>query len=253
MTATRRFSRKSKAKPDKSAASTTSALDKSPPVRALSSGEIKSKSGLQPSPKKESFISKLVRKLVPCVAPNDRAHPVEIEVIDGPIAPSRPPEPLVTSEKQQVTQDDQKDNDREAALHAPTLPPQDPSTVVADMDTHSPTPPKAVQPPPETSGPTGGSSQPPPDIFSPTPVAPSDPSHSMQNNTHVHPGDVTQSTVTESEGGFTDDEAHADSDEVEADEADPMEEDDEDTLIMNGGAGIPMGPVSVTSRDPRQH
>jgi len=248
-TAPRRFSRKSKPRPEKSAASTTSALDKSPPVRALSNGENKSKSGLQPSPKKESFISKLVRKLVPCVAPNERAHVVEIDTIDtqGLTTPSRPPEPLVTNEKQQVTPGEQKDTDTETALHAPSLPPQVSSTAAAahDMDIHPPTPPKADLPPSETSGVTGGSPQPPApaaDIFSPAPV---EPSHSTQGNTSVHLGDVSHSTATESEGGFTDDEAHADGDEVEADEGDPMEGDDEDALIMNGGAGIPIGPVSI--------
>lgn len=251
--APRRFSRKSKPKPEKSVASTTSALDKSPPVRALSNGENKSKSGLQPSPKKESFISKLVRKLVPCVAPNERAHVVEIDNIDtqGLTPPSRPSEPLVMNEKLQVTPDEPKDKDTETALHAPSLPPQDSSIVAAahDMDIHPPTPPKADLPPSETSGINSGSPQPPApsaDIFSPTPVSHSEPSHSTQGNTSVHLGDVTHSTATESEGGFTDDEAHADGDEVEVDEGDPMEGDDEDALIMNGGAGIPIGPVSST-------
>lgn len=227
--APRRFSRKSKPKPEKSVASTTSALDKSPP--------------------KESFISKLVRKLVPCVAPNERAHVVEIDNIDtqGLTPPSRPSEPLVMNEKLQVTPDEPKDKDTETALHAPSLPPQDSSIVAAahDMDIHFPTPPKADLPPSETSGINSGSPQPPApsaDIFSPTPVSHSEPSHSTQGNTSVHLGDVTHSTATESEGGFTDDEAHADGDEVEVDEGDPMEGDDEDALIMNGGAGIPIGP-----------
>ncbi|KAF9227380.1 NLI interacting factor [Gyrodon lividus] len=46
--------------------------------------------------------------------------------------------------------------------------------------------------------------------------------------------------MTDSDGSFTDEEGHAEGEEAE--EGEPIEEDDEEALILNGGAGIPIGP-----------
>ncbi|KAH0827837.1 NIF-domain-containing protein [Lanmaoa asiatica] len=247
----RRFSRKLKtAKPP---ASTGTAPDKSPPVRAPSKEVNKSKGGSQRSPKKASFISKLVRKLVPCVAPNDRAHTVDIDVLDTtrPLAQgsstSKPADPPVPNEKQRPEGESQE-KEREKVLPPPISVPKDPSPVTnQDVEVVvPPTPTKVLLPISETEGVTSGAVQPPgstgSDIFSPQPIPHSDLSHTSSAATQPHTGDISHSATTDSDGSFTDEEARGEGEEPEPEEGEPMEEDDEDALIMNGGAGIPIGP-----------
>lgn len=242
----RRFSRRPKSNRTKPAIPADSTLDKSPPVRALSNRENKSTSG---SPvKKESFISRLVRKLVPCVATNDRAHTVDVDPpntsrvhtvrVDSA---SKPVEPVGTNEKQQLAEEEQNEKERETVVLSPSQPTSGSTVLTTVQDTDvlptPPTPPTAVLLPSESSG----VAQPPTpaaDIFSPPSVPHSDASQPTPSSPHVHAGDTTHSTATDSDASFTDEEGHAE----EVDEGDPMEEDDEDALIMNGGAGIPIGP-----------
>lgn len=251
----RRFSRKSKAA--KPPASTGTAPDKSPPVRAPSKEVNKSKGGSQRSPKKASFISKLVRKLVPCVAPNDRAHSVDIDVHDATrphaqgSSASKPTNPPVPNEKQRPEGESQE-KEREKVPPPPISIPKDPSPA-ASQDVEvivPPTPTKALLPISETEGVTSGAVQPPgstgSDIFSPQPIPRSDTSHTSSAAPQPHAGDISHSTTTDSDGSFTDEEGHGEGEEPEPEEGEPMEEDDEDALIMNGGAGIPIGPVGVT-------
>jgi len=95
-----------------------------------------------------------------------------------------------------------------------------------------PTPTKSLLPVAETGGATSGAVQPPgstgTDIFSST--------------TQAGPSTPGDASATESEASITDDEGH---DEQEGTDGEHFEEDDEDTLIMNGGAGIPIGPDGV--------
>lgn len=249
----RRFSRKPKtARPS---ALTSAVPDKSPPVRAPSQEVNKSKGGSQRSPKKASFISKLVRKLVPCVAPNDRAHAVEIDVPDLSRDPaqgsstSKPADPPVPSEKQR-SEGDSQEKEREKVLLPPISVPKDPATNQDVEVVVPPTPTKALLPISETEGVTSGAVQPPgstgSDIFSPQPIPHSEVSHTSAP-AQPHVGDTSHSTTTDSDGSFTDDEGHGEGEEAEQEEGEPMEEDDEDALIMNGGAGIPIGPVRLTS------
>ena len=111
-----------------------------------------------------------------------------------------------------------------------------------------PTPTKTLLPISETEGVTSGAVQPPgssgSDIFSPQPIPHSDLSHAPAA-VQPHVGDTSHSTTTDSDGSFTDEEGHGEGEEAEQEEGEPMEEDDEDALIMNGGAGIPIGPVSI--------
>lgn len=253
--ASRRFSRKLKvAKPP---ASTSAVPDKSPPVRAPSTGVNKSKDGSQRSPKKASFISKLVRKLVPCVAPNDRAHIVDIDVSDAtrPTAQdsstTRPADAPPPSEKRRSEGESQsQEKEREKVVPPPISVPKD-SPPITDQDEVAipPTPTKALLPVPEIETVTSGAVQPPgsagSDIFSPQPIPHSDLSHSSSATAQPHVGDTSHSATTDSDGSFTDEEAHGESEEPEPEEGEPMEEDDEDALIMNGGAGIPIGPVGA--------
>lgn len=251
----RRFSRKPKAA--KPPASTSSVPDKSPPVRAPSQEANKSKGGSQRSPKKPSFISKLVRILVPCVAPNDRAHAVDIDVLDATRPPaqasttSKPADSPVPNEKQRSDADSQE-KEREKVAPPPISVPKDPSPATnPDVEVIVPsTPTKALLPISETEGVTSGAVQPPgssgSDIFSAQPIPHSDLLHTSPAPAQPHVGDTSHSTTTDSDGSFTDDEVHGEGEEAEPEEGEPMEEDDEDALILNGGAGIPIGPVGVT-------
>ncbi|KAG8213907.1 HAD-like domain-containing protein [Butyriboletus roseoflavus] len=247
----RRFSRKPKAA--KPPASTGTVPDKSPPVRAPSKEVNKSKVGSQRSPKKASFISKLVRKLVPCVAPNDRAHAIDIDISDAtrPTAQgsstSKPADPPVPSEKQR-SEGESQEKEREKVAPPPISIPKD-SSPATDEDVEviiPPTPTKVLLPISETEGVTSGAVQPPgstgSDIFSPQPIPHSDISLTSPAPGQPRVGDTSHSTTTESDGSFTDEEGHGEGEEPEPEEGEPMEEDDEDALIMNGGAGIPIGP-----------
>ena len=247
-----------KPKAPKPPASTGTLPDKSPPVRAPSKEVNKSKGGSQRSPKKASFISKLVRKLVPCVAPNDRAHAVDIDVSDAtrPTAQgsstSKPADPPVPSEKQH-SEGESQEKEREKVAPPPISIPKD-SSPATDQDVEvivPPTPTKALLPISETEGVTSGAVQAPgstgSDIFSPQPIPHSDISQTSPAAAQPRTGDTSHSTTTDSDGSFTDEEGHGEGEEPEPEEGEPMEEDDEDALIMNGGAGIPIGPVSVTT------
>lgn len=252
----RRFSRKLKA--TKPPASTSTVPDKSPPVRAPSTEVNKSKGGSQHSPKKASFISKLVRKLVPCVAPNDRAHTVDIDIPDTTRPPaqglttSQPADLPAPNEKQRL-EDESQEKEREKVVPVPISVPKDPSPATnQDVEVIiPPTPTKALSPVSETEGVTSGAVQPPgstgSDIFSSQPTPHSDLSHTSSAAAQPHVGDTSHSTTTDSDGSFTDEEPHGEGEEAEPEEGEPMEEDDDDALIMNGGAGIPIGPVGVDS------
>lgn len=249
---TRRFSRKPKAP-----ASASAVPDKSTSVRAPSEEVNKSKAGSQRSPKKASFISKLVRKLVPCVAPNDRAHAIDIDVPDAAHTPtqasstSKPADAPALNEKQRSEAKSQE-KEREKVALPPISVPMDPSpSTTQDAEVIvPPTPTKVLLPISETEGVTSGAVQPPgstgSDVFSPQPIPHSELSHTSPAPAQPHVGDISHSTTTDSDGSFTDDEVHGEGEEAEQEEGEPMEEDDEDALIMNGGAGIPIGPVGVT-------
>lgn len=232
---------------------------KGPPGRPLSRGGDTANSGSRPSPKKPSLISKLVRKLVPCIAPSARAHAIEVDRTDNsrsridPGSSSRPTDVVVVANEKRRTTEEEKEKEKQpdAGVQLPSQAAQDSLPSAAqDPDTHPaiPTLPKAVLPPSEPDL-TNTSVQPPApgtDIFSPPPVSRSETTSPPTSTAHSHPGDTTHTTLTESESSFTDEAAHPEAEEAEDEEGDPMEEDDEDTLIMNGGAGIPIGPVSGT-------
>lgn len=248
---TRRFSRKSKPASKATESSTTSsnfAREKAVASNNYSRDENKSMKGSQ---KKESFITKLVRKLVPCVAPSDRTHAIEIDTDDttrhaaadatnGRSAPAA--DISVAGEKQSEVKEEKP------TPLAIDVSPSSLQTNAADVEVIvPPTPTKVLLPISETEGVTSGAVQPPgstgADIFSPPTPSHVDAPHAASGGTQSHAGD-TSHTATDSEGSFTDEEAHGEAEEPEVEEVEPTEEDDEDTLILNGGAGIPIGPVS---------
>ncbi|OAX43284.1 NIF-domain-containing protein [Rhizopogon vinicolor AM-OR11-026] len=246
---TRRFSRKSKPASKTTKSSTTSsgsAQEKAVTSNNHSRDENKSLKGSQ---KKESFITKLVRKLVPCVAPSDRTHAIDIDVdaatrhgaadaANGRPAPAA--DVSVPDEKQGEVKEQEREKPTPLAIDV------SPSSNTAEVDVIvPPTPTKVLLPISETEGVTSGAVQPPGstgvDIFSPPSPSHLDATHTTPGGTQSHAGD-TSHTATDSEGSFTDEEAQGETEEPEVEEVEPMEEDDEDTLILNGGAGIPIGP-----------
>lgn len=202
------------------------------------------------SQKKQSFIAKLVRKLVPCVAPNDRTHAIDVDaddatrhgVADAANGPSAP------TADASVIGETQSDKEQEQEKSTPLAIDVSPSSIAEVEVIVPPTPTKVLLPISETEGMTSGAVQPPgstgADIFSPSPPSQVDLPHTTSGGTQSHAGD-TSHTATDSEGSFTDEEVHGEPEEPEVEEVEPMEEDDEDTLILNGGAGIPIGPVSL--------
>lgn len=246
----RRFSRKAKpaSKTTKSSTASSSSAREKTASNNHSRDENKSVGGSQ---KKESFIVKLVRKLVPCVAPSDRTHAIEVDVDDatrhmaaetanGVSAPVA--DTSVPSEKQVEVKEQEREKPNLVIEVSPAATETDPAEIEVIVP---PTPTKALLPISETEGMTSGAVQPPgstgTDIFSPSLSTPVDVSHTPSVGTPSHAGD-TSHTATDSEGSFTDEEGHGESEEPEVEEVEPMEEDDEDALILNGGAGIPIGP-----------
>ena len=164
------------------------------------------------------------------------------DVVNGRPAPTG--DISVAGEKQN------EDTEPEQEKSAPLVLDTSPSTIQAnttEVEVIVPsTPTKALLPISETEGVTSGAVQPPgstgTDIFSPSPPPQMDLTHPAPGGTHPYTGDTSR-TPTDSEGSLTDDELPADPEEPEVEEV-GVEEDDEDTLILNGGAGIPIGPVS---------
>ncbi|KAF9562794.1 NIF-domain-containing protein [Agrocybe pediades] len=170
-----------------------------------------------PSP---SFFSKLIHIVLPCIAPST-AHPIELDSATQDLP--KPDQPLkddlhstpVTSEKPSLPD--------EAAHPTPSEPAK--PTIVTDIrpvTPHAddvdvvlpPTPTNHLLPPDETEGVTSGAVQ-PPGSKGDSPV--------HDKHAHVADGDESEGT------SYTEEELE----EIE---------DDEERLIFNGGAGIPIGP-----------
>lgn len=178
---------------------------------------------------KPSIFSKFFRMLVPCIGPS-RSHPIDVDDVDDASAMS---EPSITLREKQATKDSEPKEE-----HPRTPPTSDAHTTTASAPAvlvipppsiHTdvilpPTPTKQLLPLAETEGLTSGAVQPPGSTGEPV----------GHDHSRTH---TLRDSGDESEGtSFTEeeDETHA------MDEAD----DEEDRLIMNGGAGIPIGPVS---------
>ncbi|KAF9529322.1 HAD-like domain-containing protein [Crepidotus variabilis] len=172
----------------------------------------------------QSFFSRFIRFLVPCISPSSAAHPIEL-----PETKRATPSP---NEKVPVSQQPAEHSQPEQAVsqeqslpessiptidttgNRPLTPPADPEVEVIIPPT--PTTPHLL-PPDETEGLTSGAVQ-----------APGSKGESpTTEKAHQH-----SPTTDNEESEYTDD---------ELDEP----EDDEERLIYNGGAGIPIGPDGV--------
>lgn len=182
---------------------------------------------------KRSFLSKLVRVLLPCV-PTSKVH----EIDTGDAQPAASTQGAAAQEKEPAPGEAGQENEKEPKTEAPEpapattseapsgqpappepliitppTPPEDPAVIVP------PTPTKLL-PEAETEGVTSGAVQPPGSTGEESPA-----------RTHQHDeGDESDRT------SFTEEEEGEDPNAIEE------VEDEEDRLILQGGAGIPTGP-----------
>ncbi|KAK7692450.1 hypothetical protein QCA50_004075 [Cerrena zonata] len=207
----------------------------------------KKKAAKNKNNKKASVFSRLFHVFVPCVGPSPRYHDESLDN-DKPAQPA-PEEsaPATTSQEKEKSSEKRTDetapsqpNGKEQheveaqnsedseSLPAPLQPIQipeqtDPAVVVP------PTPTRSVLPQDETEGVTSGAVVPPGSTGTPTET------HHHEHRTH------TQDSENESDGStsFTEEE--------DLDDGSPLDdiEDDEERLILQGGAGIPIGPDGI--------
>jgi RNA polymerase II subunit A small phosphatase-like protein len=178
----------------------------------------------QPSAQSPTFLEKLLHFLLPCISPSSAAHPVELQ---EPVIANPEPEKQVTKavepEKPPPSQVTLPNDPSRTDLPKPTIVtshsrPVTPIGEDADV-VLPPTPTTQLLPPDETEGMTSGAVQPPGSKGD-------SPLHEKLHHAPTH----TNGDGEESETSY----------EEELDD----QEDEEDRLILNGGAGIPMGPVS---------
>jgi RNA polymerase II subunit A small phosphatase-like protein len=186
-----------------------------------------SKPKLSSKPSNSSFLSKLIRLLVPCISPS-RGHPGDI---DDRASGSTEPNSSVAHKEKQALKEAERPAKTDPVTASSSSPLTAPGTLVIPPPLSPdaevilpPTPTKRLLPQAETEGVTSGAVQPP--------------GSTGDDIAHDHSRAHTRDSGDESEGtSYTEDEDVDD----HLDEA----EDDEDRLIMNGGAGIPIGPVSL--------
>ncbi|KAG6816981.1 hypothetical protein H0H87_001296 [Tephrocybe sp. NHM501043] len=198
--------------------------------------------GIHTRPQKQSFLSRLFRALVPCISSSSNTHPIEdhdIVSLSGSKEKQHPAtsEHVVPTSAPSTTEVVKGSMSLVAPVTAEplTLTPVEPTSSIHDELSPEaevpiqPTPPSPphLLPLDETEGVTSGAVQPPGSTGG---------SPKLENKRHS--GDSTPpsnvSAEEDSEGtSFTEDEDIDGLDELE---------DDEDRLIMNGGAGIPIGP-----------
>lgn len=176
---------------------------------------------------KSSFFSKLVRVLLPCVGPS-RAHPIEL---DDRASGSTEVNSSSGHKEKQALKDTERPVIANTTATSSSSPPAalEPLAIPPPLSPDAavilpPTPTKQLLPQAETEGVTSGAVQPP--------------GSTGEDIAHDHSRAHARDSGDESEGtSYTEDEDVDD----HLDDA----EDDEDRLIMNGGAGIPIGPVSL--------
>jgi len=235
-TYTRTFRRKANKSPaSENAPSSSTHVEKPAEISRSSSGKPKTKVYNSTRSSKLSFFSRLVRKLVPCTS-TSRTHPLDID--DKASGTSELDSSIVLKEKQGL-----KDVEKESGPSHPSKGTIDTTPAPSPTDTSSSLPlatsnPVAIisLPPPvdsdviippskqllpesETEGVTSGAVQPP--------------GSTGEENLHDH-------TMHGHPSGNETDDTGGDEEYQDANNMEDME-DDEDRLIRQGGAGIPIG------------
>lgn len=192
------------------------------------SGQPSRNTNMPKKQKKQSFLSKILTKLIPCVGPSksipDDDHSIQ----------AQPPTEAITerataNNEKPVDVDTPKETEKPAVTHdleaststtAPSLTIPVPTVEIPESSSDPaivvpPSPAKHTLPEWETAGVTSGAVQPP---------------GSTGDEPNTRDGEESEGT------SFTDEDIEKDMEEVE---------DDEERLILNGGAGIPIGPDGV--------
>ncbi|KAF5389502.1 hypothetical protein D9757_004341 [Collybiopsis confluens] len=190
---------------------------------------------------KPTFFSRLVRILVPCIPSPSRSQPIEIDESEIADQPS-------TTEKTKVIKEaieaptstaTSPSHSPEASTSAPVpLPLSIPSPTDTPPNADGdillpPTPTNQLLPRAETEGMTSGA------VVPPGSSGTIDSKRSSHYSSHRQNGSPADGEESEGTSSFTDD------DEVEENHNIDEIEDEEDRLISNGGAGIPIGPDGV--------
>ncbi|KAK1232644.1 hypothetical protein PQX77_004206 [Marasmius sp. AFHP31] len=196
------------------------------------------------NPQKPSAFSRFIRKLIPCIPSSPSSQPFEV---DAPVSSQEKAKPSATTTKDSETAPSDAPKQPEQAVEGAeqttqsgttepashSLPPLTvPPATSSDVDVLvPPTPTNQLLPPAETEGVTSGAVVPPG-------------SSGTVNKRHSHhstsPTNGTAPDVEDSEGSsFTED------DDIEDPHHLDDVEDEEERLILNGGAGIPIGPDGV--------
>ena len=179
---------------------------------------------------KPSFFSRFIRKMVPCIPSSPSSQPVEIDELHNDTsppskeksgAPAPEHEPAGVSEPQAdtATSSGTKEEADLPPLDMSPPPPTDSDIILP------PTPTTHLLPQAETEGMTSGA------VVPPGATGTVSKRHSHVPSTNGDDGEESEASSVTDE--YVDDLNGAD--EIE---------DEEDRLIMNGGAGIPIGPVS---------
>jgi carboxy-terminal domain RNA polymerase II polypeptide A small phosphatase len=217
-----------------------------PAAQEPKKSKMQSKKSKAKSSKKSSLFSRLFQVFVPCVGPSSKAHPTEVDIEKPrPVEPAAPQADLkekqVAKEAEELppkpstseapaVEDAPKQPERDRKDSSPVPPPLQPVDVPPHSDDPAvvvpPTPTKSVLPREEGGGVLSGSVQP---IGSTGEDIPHE---------HRHRDSDRDSDTSTS---FIDDE--------DVEEPSPIDEveDEEERLILNGGAGIPVGPVSIST------
>ncbi|KAJ8516055.1 hypothetical protein ONZ45_g6607 [Pleurotus djamor] len=220
------------------------------PTNGIQPAASSKKSTKPPSQHKPSFLVKLVLKLVPCVGPS-KAHDTQTE---EPVQQSsNTTEEKATKVNNTTSSNDppatppkDSQNEKEAVTSTSTSEPAGPSKTIpppisvtpppaSDSDILiPPTPTTQLLPEEETGGVTAGAVQ-----------APGSTGHSAVTVHHEH---KKRDSMVVSNGTGDGEESDATTFETDEEYEEPRNEevdDEEDSLILRGGAGIPIGPDGV--------
>ena len=202
---------------------------------------------------RQSLFVKLFHVLVPCVGPSQRAR-IQDELYPSGQQPKAtastsalkekqaakeaeelPPPPLTSGEPTPGPAPEQAAPSSQPDISGPqeSTPTLKPLTIPTQAERQEqeqdiiipPTPTKSLLPPEETEGMTSGAVQPPGSTGEESP------------HDHIHGQGRESGTESDGSTSFTEDE--------DLEDQGPLDdiEDEEERLIMNGGAGIPIGPV----------
>ncbi|CAE7131205.1 unnamed protein product [Rhizoctonia solani] len=179
--------------------------------------------------KQHGFWASLKAALIPCAAPS-AAHPIDDDLVQAPA-------PVPASSERETEKSTAPISEKTTPPHSESQEPaSSPKTSTTIVPEHKPTTTKPPAPLVEIPVSQPASAD-PEEVVPPSPkpkLVPHEESEGMTSGAVQPPGST--GAETDGETSFTDDE------EANKDVEDPDADDDEERLILAGGAGIPIGP-----------